>query len=311
MTTLKGKEKKILVAGAAYTELYFESSAFPSPGKKEQSFGMKKRFSGKGVNQAVAVARLGAPVSLIARVGGDCFGEQIKERLKEEGVDNKDVGTTLSLPTGMAVTDTLSTGEKAGIVYVGANAALTSDDLERGDSLFQEAAMLLLQLESPLSVSISAAERARRYGCPVMLCASPLPSTPLPHILLEMTDILVTTAEEASVIAGIEIKDDASTLEAICRIKDIGVREVIVIRPNRDICYSDTGRLCKVRSQKVRVVDASGSSDAFCAALAVKLTEECTLRDSLSFASHAAALASTLHGAMNSMPYLKDITEND
>ena len=262
---------------------------------------------GKGANQAVAAARLGADVSFIGKVGNDSFGQSTIEMLRNEGIDVSGLTVAEDAPTGVAIITTVPSGENTIIIEPGANAKLTTEDITQAKDLFAQAAIVLMQLETPIPTLIKAAEMAKQQGAYVVL--NPAPATPLPAELLQNVDLLIPNETEAATISGIEVATDEDIPAAMERLQALGVQDVIVTLGSKGACTTIDGKMVTVPSRKVDAVDTTAAGDTFCGALCTALTQGKTLAEAMHYGCKAAAVSVTRRGAQMSMPYKEEIED--
>ncbi|WP_163152175.1 ribokinase [Anoxybacillus sp. MB8] len=246
---------------------------------------------GKGANQAVAAARLGADVHMIGAVGADAFGTELLQHLKREGIFVDGVKPVTDIETGIA-TIVISEGDNRIIVVPGANHALCPDDPERWEEKIAKSDVCLLQLEIPLSVVERAVWIAKRHGVRVIL--NPAPAQPLPDMLLDQVDVLTPNEHERDIVlAGRAIEKWA--------------HKFIVTEGKRGVSFQRNGEWIRIPGFHVPVVDTTGAGDTFNGALAVALSKGMALEEACRYANAAAALSVTKLGAQTGMPTKKEL----
>ncbi|MFB3890511.1 MAG: ribokinase [Phycisphaerae bacterium] len=299
-------EKSIVVVGSINMDLVARAPRMPAPGQTVLGNSFMTSPGGKGANQAVALARLGARCRFIGRVGTDAFGEQLLAAMKQEGIDCTDVMATPEAPTGVALIIVDAKGENSIVVAPGANHMVTPDDVFSREEAFKLAGVVLLQLELPLPTVRAAIDVARRNGCRIILDPAPAPAT-IPAELCRV-DIITPNVTEAQVLTGRSATDErgdklvASDLierGAQCAVLKLGARGSLVVMAD--------GHFYTVPPYKVEVVDTTAAGDAFTAALAMGVACGKSMRDAARFANAAGALACTKLGAQASMPTLDDV----
>jgi len=298
-----GEEPKVLVVGSINMDMVVRSGRMPAPGETVLGEGFKTSPGGKGANQAVAAARLGGRVAMIARVGDDAFGEELLANLRQEGVDCGAVGTSPQTPTGVAMIIVDAQGENSIVVASGANFRVTpDDDILPNEHLFEQAAVVLMQLELPLPTVRAAMTLARRHGCKVILDPAPAPRI-MPEELC-CVDILSPNVSEAEQItgnrSGLEERVDKQVAsELIAR----GAKTAVLKLGSRGaMAVTADGHFYTVPSYKVNVVDTTAAGDAFTAGLAVATAGGAKLHEAVKLANAAGALACTRIGAQAAMP---------
>ena len=213
---------RICVVGSANVDLTFRTPRFPRPGETLTGHSFHLGMGGKGANQAVAAARLGARVSFVARVGNDTFGQEAIRCYQNEGIDTTFVRTDEHCPTGTAAIVVVDNAENCIIVVPGANAGLSPDDVREASPAIQNADVLLCQLETPLDATLEAFRLARAAGVRTML--TPAPATELSDELLRLSDLCVPNKTEMELLVGrkIECRDDAESAARLLRERGVG-----------------------------------------------------------------------------------------
>ena len=256
---------------------------------------------GKGANQAVAAAKLGAEVYFIAKLGEDVFAEQSLNNFKKEGVNTKYVIQTEEAPSGVALITVDNAGNNVIVVAPGANQMLSPEDVKRAESDIASSGALVAQLEIPLETVEFAAQLANESG--VLFILDPAPAQKLSPELLKMVDVLTPNETEAQILTGIEVtsnRDSART--AAKKLLEYGVKSVILTMGAEGFLLANDDRMESVPAVKVDAVDATAAGDAFTGSLAVGLAQGKTLADAALFANYVAALSVTKMGAQSSMP---------
>jgi ribokinase len=259
-------------------------------------------FGGKGANQAVAAARLGASVAFLGRVGTDSFAAFLRENLRREGV-----GTSQLLaepgPSGVALITVDPAGDNAIIVAPGANARLTPAAVEAARALFEASAVVSAQLEVPLEAVAASAALAERAGARFILNLSP--ARPAGGALLAVADPLVVNEHEAAIAAGQDERDAPADQARALLAR--GPRSVVITLGAGGAYAADASGAALVRGPAVTVVDTTGAGDAFTGALAWRLSLGDRLADAAAFAVRVGAAAVTAAGAQGSYPTLDQV----
>jgi ribokinase len=299
-------EPVILVVGSINMDLVVRTPRMPSPGETVLGSGLVTSPGGKGANQAVAVARLGGRCRMIGRVGNDAFGRQLLDGLVSEHIDCTDVIVTDEAPTGTAIIVVDQTGENAIVVAGGANRRLTPDDLFQRAEAFEQAAVVVLQLELPLPTVRAAADLARRHHCKVILDPAPAPD-PIPHDLCRV-DILSPNVSEAEIITGRKAIEERIDKLVAADLIALGAQVAVLKLGSRgSLVIADDGHFYTVPAYRVSVVDTTAAGDAFTAALGVAVANGERLHEAARFANAAGALACTRLGAQAAMPTLAEV----
>jgi len=261
---------------------------------------------GKGANQAVACARLGASVRMVGRVGQDSFGDTLLEGLRSNGV-NVEAVVTMPGSSGVAAIEVEDSGENHIIVIPGANAAVGAEDLERLDRALEGAAVLLLQLEVPLGSVLGAARLARAHGVPVML--DPAPAQDLPPELYALCDLITPNASEAASLVGFALETETDVFKAGRELLSKGVREVLIKRGALGVTWMNAAGTRTLPALKVQAVDTVAAGDAFNGGLAAALAQGFSLEQALAWGLAAGALSVTKPGAQGSLPSRTEVRE--
>lgn len=296
----------MVVVGSSNTDMVIRTGRFPAPG--ETVFG--NRFfmarGGKGANQAVAAARLGAKVTFVAKVGDDVFGREAVSGLRAEGIDTDFISVDPDSASGIAMVLVDEKGENCITVASGANGALCPADVDQAVTQIQTAKVLLMQLETPVPTVEYAAAVGRRAGMTVIL--NPAPAQKLPDSLLAAVDIITPNETEAEILSGVRITDPGGAEQAARILRAKGVGTVIITLGSRG-AYIQSGTVSKtVPAEKVTPVDTTAAGDTFNGALAVGLVNGLSVEASVEFAGRAAAISVTRVGAQESAPYLHEVS---
>lgn len=294
---------RIVVVGSANTDLVVQADRLPTPGETVLGGDLITTQGGKGANQAVAAARLGAKVTFVARIGGDAFGRETLSALRREGLDVRYVAQDPEAPSGVAMIVIGPGGQNLIAVAPGANRRLSGADVGAAKSAFEGAGVVLIELETPVEAGLMAARLGREAGATVILNPAPAPSDPLPDALFRAVDILTPNETEAAVLSG-----DRSPEGAAKVLLGQGVDTVIVT-------LGEAGALVATRFEaaqrvpgfRVKAVDTTAAGDAFNGGLAVALGRGKPLRQAVRYAHAAAALTVTKLGAQPSLPTADEV----
>ena len=293
-------ECEILVYGGINIDLVTRSETFPAPGQTILGNEFITYPGGKGANQAVGISRMGLRVSLIGCVGNDVFGPGLVQGLEEKGVGVAGVSIIEGKHSGVAVINIDDHAQNQIIQVHGANA--NAED-ELAMQLMEETPSLkylLIQLETPISVSALLAKKAKLKGGTVIL--DPGPTRPITDDLLQSVDVITPNETEAEYLTGIEVKDVESGFSAAHKISSMGIQHVIVKMGAQGALY--VGKNCgfHVPAIKVNALDSVAAGDAFNGALTFAMFNGWALEDSLRWAVCAGGIATTRSGAQDSMP---------
>lgn len=290
----------VVVVGGANTDYMVRGPRLPRPGETVQGDEFLEAPGGKGANQAVAAARLGARVAFIGRVGADARGQAAITQLQHEGVDVRGVARDPHAFTGVALVMVDQHGEKQILAAGGANVHFTPQDVRAAAETLRRARVVLTQLEVQLDAVTVTIQLAREAGARVVL--DPSPPQPLTDELLRQVDLIKPDSREAEALTQIPVRDRASARAAANQLLDRGVGAVAVQAGEEGDLIVWRGGERFLPRFPVKSVDATGAGDAFVAALAVALGEGRPLEEAGPFASAAAALTTTKLGAQAALP---------
>ncbi|WP_199624614.1 ribokinase [Paenibacillus alkalitolerans] len=297
---------KLVVIGSLNMDIVVETDRFPQLG--ETLLGERVRFipGGKGANQAVAGARLGAETAMIGAVGDDAFGEELLLSLSGNGVDVSGVKRVAGTATGIA-SIYVAEGDNSIVVVPGANYRMTPDDIDRNEDKLGEADIVLLQLEIPVDTVVYAARKAKSLGKTVVL--NPAPAQPLPKEIFGYVDYMTPNRTELARYSGMDAEGDA--LEAAMRrMKEMSAAHIITTLGADGSAYlTDEGVMRHIPGYKVQVVDTTGAGDCYNAGLALSVGSGRNLEEAIRFASLVSALAVTKFGAQAGMPTREEALE--
>jgi ribokinase len=294
------QNSQIAVIGGCNFDYLVRGPKLPGSGETAEGGEFQEALGGKGANQAIGAARLGARVSFIARVGNDSRGAICLQRLVEEGVNVEGIVRDRELPTGVALIMVDENGHKQIMTAPGANRTLSVEDVRSQHERLKRTMVALAQLEVPVETVLVAFQICRAAGARTVL--DPAPAVPVPDELLRLIDVVRPNATEAEVLTGIRVEDRASAARAARRLIDRGAKAAIVqAGGDGDLAVWNDGERW-LPKLAVESVDATGAGDAFAAALAVQLAEGKSIAEAASFANAAAALATTKLGAQAGLP---------
>jgi len=292
------KPKHIVVVGSANMDLIMRVSRLPKPGESLIGSKFMTAHGGKGANQAVAAARLGANVTFVGCVGNDAFGDLQREGFLKEGINVDYLKTSTASPTGTALILLTDSGQNAIVVAPAANHDVLSADIEGLRDLFSQTDMLISQLEIPLDTVMSSFGMARSAGVFSILDAGPAQTVPLG--LLVAADLVSPNETEAEALTGIEVNSVDTARHAAARLLEMGVKHVVMKLGEKGCLYLGEEEIY-VPAFSIDAVDTTAAGDAFTGALGVAWGS-IPLREALQFANAAGALAATVQGAQPSMP---------
>jgi ribokinase len=291
---------EVVVVGSINVDLVAQVSRHPAPGETVLGRSSTTLPGGKGANQAVAAARLGAGVAMVGAVGTDAYADVALSGLREAGVDLAHV-RTVDTATGLAVVTVSDDGENSIVVVPGANAAVTPAVVSAATPLLVQARVCVLQAEIPVESVVRAVEIAHRSGVRVLLNVAP--ATPLPTEVLARADPLVVNQHEAATLLGRPLAD---AREATDELAALGVPSVVVTLGAAGVLGRDRGEPWSLPARTVEPRDTTGAGDAFVGALASRLAAGDTVRQAAQQATRVAAASVTRLGAQPSYPWKGD-----
>lgn len=300
--------KSIVVVGSVNLDLVSTGKRIPAPGETVTGDQFQTFHGGKGANQAVAVGRLGYPVSMIAKVGEDEFGSRLRQGLANAGVDVKAVAMARRTASGVALISVDAQGQNSITVVPGANGKLLPRDLDKAVPRLRAAGMILAQLEVPIETVEYLSEIAERYQIPLML--DPAPARPISRIVLRRVTYLTPNESEACILCGTPIGDlnshDAG--DYADKLLKTGAANVIIkMGAQGAFVAGSDGTRTMVPGFKVPVVDSTAAGDAFNGGLAVALMRGMALLEAVRFASAVGAISVTRAGAQPAMPTAREV----
>jgi ribokinase len=299
---------RITVVGSYATGLTMKVERLPCTGETLLGTGYRVDYGGKGSNQAVGSARLGAKVNFVARIGKDAFGEMALSLYHDEGIDVANVKQTVGTPTGVGfIMVEAATGNNCIVIDPGANELLTPDDISSCSAAFASTSVVLTQLEIPVAAAEAALRLGRAGGAITIL--NPAPVRPLPPSILQLVDVLTPNQVEAKVLTGRNpdavIEPERLARELICS----GVKQVVMTMGERGALMVTSSSSTHVPAVPMSAVDTTGAGDAFNAGLATALASGASLETAVQFAVVTGGLAVTKEGVIPSLPSCDEVRD--
>jgi len=292
----------ILVIGSLNADLVVRAQRFPLPGETISGADLQILPGGKGANQAVAAARLGASVSMLGRVGSDNFGSYLLENLESNNVDTRLVQRD-DASTGTATLIVDSNGQNSIVLSAGANGKVSDADVRTAS--FPDFNLLLLQLEIPIETVLSAARRAKESGLRVLL--NPAPARPLPEELISLPDFLLPNEIELSLLTNQTVNDIPSAEKASKILLGRGAQTIILTLGANGALIVTKEMTRHIPPFKVNVVDTTAAGDAFIGGFASALLQNKSLEEAVRYGCACGALATTRFGAQPSLPTREEV----
>ncbi|MBD0381452.1 ribokinase [Paenibacillus sedimenti] len=300
---MQDKKAKIVVVGSINIDLVVKSKHIPVAGETVIGQEFATIPGGKGANQAVAAARLGAHVEMVGCVGGDTFGKQMLEQLAHEGVGISYVIKESQQTTGVALIQ-VQDGENRITIVPGANACVSPEHVENAKSVIADADVLLVQLEIPLETVLRAVQLAKSHGVKVIL--NPAPAAELPSDIWQYVDLVTPNETEAAILTAgrTNLADESELMGELCSLTKTNV---IITQGEKGVTYHINGSSGSYPAFRVPVIDTTAAGDSFNAALAVRHGEGLPLEQSIEFATKAGAITVSRFGAQTSLPTRQEV----
>ncbi len=290
--------KPVIIVGSINLDMVYRVRRIPLAGETVLARSLERYAGGKGANQAIAAARMGARVCFVGRVGTDEAAEFMRNSLVQSGVETEAIETSADASTGIALITVSDDGENCIVVNPGANALVDDDQLARHESLLSHAAYCVFQLEIPKKTVFAAIRHCRSLGVKTVL--NPSPSAPIPDDVLACVSLLIVNQSEYAYLAGNEVDP-----VAFVRLK--GITDMIITMGAQGLRHVTAQGTRFYPSVPVEAVDTTGAGDCFLGALVAMRAEGRPMDESINIAMKAAAIAVTRPGAQRSMPYRDEV----
>jgi ribokinase len=297
----------VTVLGSINMDVVTNVEKHPVTGETVKGWGTDYCPGGKGANQAVAVHFAGGNVTMIGAVGNDPFSKKLLENFEDVGLQTNYI-IQKETNSGLAFITVNSSGDNNIILSEGANAKLSIDDVKRLQSIINSTDILLLQNEIPWETSSYAIDQAHERGIKIIL--NPAPAGNVDKSILSKIDLLVLNESEAKSLTGIGVHNYSQAKEAITKLLNYGIMEVILTLGVNGALYSNKDEIfLYTPSFKVRVEDTTAAGDTFIGAFATEISTNKPIKESLEFATAAAAITVTKKGAQLSIPRREEIEQ--
>lgn len=297
---------RVAVVGSLNIDLVIELDRMPSPGETVFGSRLERHPGGKGLNQAVAAARLESEVHMIGAIGDDGSGDWLMDVVTREGINAGGIAIAKGT-SGTALIEVDASGENRIIVIPGANDQVSPSGVADHLRSLSAVDVVLTQGEVPIEVMIAAAETGKKIGAQVVM--NPAPVRDYPKALLTNVDILVPNEHEAQAMTGMPTSNMVDAVEAAQSLQERGPGCVIITRGEKGAVWSSAEGSGQAAAFKVSAVDTVAAGDAFCGGLAAGLARGVSLAEALRWASAAGAIAATGRGAVPSLPSLAQVSE--
>ncbi|AGH37348.1 Ribokinase [Bibersteinia trehalosi USDA-ARS-USMARC-188] len=294
--------KTLCVLGSINVDHVIRVPYFPKSGETLAGHSYQIAYGGKGANQAVAAARLGAKVKFIGAIGDDAIGQTMKSAFEQDGIDTQAIEVIPNQSTGLAMIQVSDEGENSIVISAGANANLSTDRVAQQRTAIELADILLMQLESPLQAVEFAAKIAKKSGTLVVL--NPAPAQALSDELLACVDIITPNETEAEILTGVKVENAQTAAQASAVFHQKGIMTVLITLGAKGVYLSEQGRGGEIiRGFHVQAIDTTAAGDTFNGGFVTALLEGKTLSQAIRFAHAAAAISVTRLGAQTAIPY--------
>jgi ribokinase len=293
-------KKTIYIIGSTNTDMVIKSDKLPAPGETVIGGIFLMSAGGKGANQAVAAAKLGAKVLFVSKVGNDIFGKQALQGFIDVGINTEFIFTDPDNASGIALILVDRKGENSISVASGANANLHFSEVEKAIDSVQEGDIVLLQLEIPIDTVNKTIKYCSEKGAKVIL--NPAPAQKLDESYFKYLSMITPNETEAEILTGIKVTDLETAKQAANFFHSKGILEVIITLGSKGAFYSNKNKQVLIPSPKVVAVDSTAAGDVFNGALCVAISEGQTIENAIVFACKAASISVTRMGAQASAP---------
>ncbi|MBA2941921.1 ribokinase [Paenibacillus sp. CGMCC 1.16610] len=294
---------KIIVIGSANMDMVMQTSRIPEMGETMRGDGFMLSAGGKGANQAVACAKMGADTWFMAKVGDDIFGQSLIGSLKGFGVKTDYVGIEPEVTTGVAAI-TVCDGNNAIILDGGANNLVKPDYIESYKDQLLAASAVMLQLEIPLE-TVYEAIRLVKGKVPIFL--NPAPAVPLDDEILNGVDYFTPNEIECRLYTNVEVRTTEDAFAALDILRGKGIRFPLITLGEKGIVYYNGTKNVYMEGRKVKAIDTTAAGDTFSGTLAAMITSGKSLDEAVNIAVHASSISVTRRGAQHSIPYLSEL----
>lgn len=300
-------QPKITVIGSSNTDMVIQTNSFPTPGQTILGGEFFMFAGGKGANQAVAAARMGAAVTFVSHLGKDIFAQRAIDELIKDGINTDFISRDPVKASGIAMILVDSKGENEIVVAPGANDNLTEQQILAAEMSIVAADLILLQLEIPLPTVLYAAKMGISHNKKIIL--NPAPARKLPDELLQLLYLITPNETEAEILTGIKVEDISTASKAAGLLLAKGVQQVIITLGAKGAYFKDKNQEFLVPAPTVKAIDTTAAGDVFNGVLAAFLPGNPSIENAISLACNAAAISVTRLGAQVSMPYRHELKE--
>ena len=296
-------DPRVCVVGSSMHDQITRAARLPNPGETLVGSSYVTGFGGKGSNQAVMAARLGASVTMVVKLGNDAIGKETARHYAEEQIHTEFVFFDDRLSSGVApIWVDENTGQNSILVVPGANQALTPQEVRRATVSLQSAQVVVCQMEVPMECNLEAFRIAKEAPA-VVTILNPAPSGPVSDELLRLTDLLAPNESEAATLTGLPVSNLAEAERAARALQARGARTVLItLGANGALAVTQDGEVIHVAAPAVKAVDTTGAGDCFIGSLAYFMAAGFGLRSAMEKACVIASRSVTAMGTQSSFP---------
>ncbi len=297
---------KILVIGSSNTDLFATMEHFPVAGETIEGLSFQQAMGGKGANQALAAHRAGGDVTFITSLGNDDNGQNALQYYKKEGLDVSFSLLSDAEPTGTAMIWVDKKGENSIVVIPGANKVLTPEYIISAEEKIGNADLIVLQMEIPYETVKTICKIAFKKGKKIFLNVAPARN--LDDDILKTVHVLVVNETEAEVISGVKVNEVGEEV-VVNKLLRMGAQNVVLTLGKKGSLFKSKDKLLRIPAFIVEAIDSTAAGDTFCGALVAELSKGHNMKESLEFATAAAAICVTRMGAQPSIPSEEEVNE--
>lgn len=297
--------KKILVVGSLNMDFSIETPRIPVPGETIMGTGVKLVPGGKGANQVYTIGKLGGDVAMIGAVGDDSFGDMLIDNLENVGVNVEGIERIPGGTTGQAFIPVDESGENSIIVIGGTNGQVDEAILKKYEYLMDEADIVVMQQEIPLTTVMAAKQMAMEKGKTIIV--DPAPAAAMPDEFWDGIDYIKPNETELGILIGKELSTQEEYKEAAQEMLRKGVKKLLVTLGSKGCLIVSSEGEEFIPANKVKAVDTTAAGDTFTGAFAVALSQGKSEKEAITFAQKASAIAVTRKGAQASVPTLEEV----
>lgn len=298
----------IICFGSLIMDISIQCGKLPAIGETVYTYeDYRINPGGKGGNQAVAAARSGGNVTLIGRIAGDEYGQQLIDAFQEDRIHTQALITDRHSKTGVAFVWVDKDGHNSCVCSLGVNAKVTCEDLSVWESLFTEGSIVMTTLEHSDDILDKITRMAKEHGCTLIVDPSSKDYSKLTPVIARRIDILKPNEIETEILTGVTVRNKKDAAKAIGVLKEKGIRMPIISMGEQGAVYEDNGKLVSIDGIKVRTVDTTAAGDTFIGSMAAKLSQGDSLYSSVIYANKAAAFCVQRRGAQISIPFEENV----